>query len=98
EGNPAAEAGQVAQVPDNPVGIVCRPREDKADGDRRLRALLLNAGEALDDIGEVFGQVVAIGRQGDGGSDWLVAAHGGEAEVGSARVEGHNDAFIGGGW
>jgi len=94
EGNPTTEAGQVAQVPDNPVRVIRRSWEDKADGHRRFRALLLNAGEALDDIGEAFSQIVPIGWQGDGLGDRLVAADGGEAEIGSARVERHDDAFI----
>ena len=59
-----------------------------------LRALLFDAREAFDDVGQAAVQVVAVGGQGDGFGHRLVAAHGGEAEVGAAGVEGHDDAWI----
>jgi len=59
-----------------------------------LGALLLYAGEALDDVRQAFVQVVAVGRQGDSLGDGFGAADGGEAEVGAPRVEGHDDAFV----
>ena len=59
-----------------------------------LRALLLDAREALDDVGQAAVQVVAVGGHGDGLGHRLLAAHGGEAEVGAAGVEGHDNAGV----
>ena len=92
QGHAATEARQVAQVADNAVGIVGRPWESEANGGGRFGAGGLEAGESFDDVGQAEVEVVAIGRHRDGLGHRPVAADGREAEVGSPRVEGHNDA------
>ena len=56
--------------------------------------LRLNPGEAFHDVRQALVQIVAVGGHGDGFGHRLVAAHGGETEVGAARVEGHDDAVV----
>ena len=95
ERNAAAESGQISQVADDAVGIIRRSWEREADGHGRLGALLFDAREAFDDVGQAAVQVVAVGGQGDCFGHGLMAAHGGKAEVGAAGVEGHDDAWVG---
>ena len=93
----ATEARQIPQIADDASGVIRRTREGKADGCWRLGALLLNAGEALHNVGQATLEVVAVRRHGDGLGHRFRAAHGAETEVGAAGIEGHYDAFVGGG-
>ena len=54
--------------------------------------LLLDLRKALDDVAQAALQVVALGRHGDGFRHRLGAADGGKTEIGSARVQRHDDS------
>jgi hypothetical protein len=81
QGDSPAEPRQIAQVANDPVGIVGGRGKGEADRHRGRGALFLDAGKTLDEVRQATVKVVAVGRQRDGLGDRLQAAHGGEAEV-----------------